>query len=93
MDRSQFVQQLVLSTLACRKEQDKLEEKEEQGSKTAEPDGNAGSKTNPPTGRILRGRARSSSSNALSRADANKGPLLCKSKNSSDEKPENGVSR
>lgn len=89
LDRSHFVQQLVLSTLVCRKDQEKPKVKEEGG----KPEEVAAARGHPPSGRILRGRARSSSSNALSRADANKGPSLCKGKNNSDEKPENGVSR
>lgn len=92
LDRSHFVEQLVLSTLACRKEEGRPGEQE---GKTAEPDeaSRARTNSNSPGGRILRGRARSSMSNAISRADANKGSLVCESKDSGDEKPENGVSR
>lgn len=98
LDRSHFVQQLILSTLVRRNEQEKLEIKSEADVKTAssdtEPDNaSAQAKTNVSSNRILRGRARSSSSNAISRADANKSPLVCKNKTSTDDKPENDVSR
>lgn len=99
-DRSQFVQQLVVSTLSRRKEDDDKSDDEPPVQVSADPEPeqqkitNVSSKTSngSSNSRILRGRARSNASNALSRADANKATLMSK-KSSEDNANNDGVFR